>query len=474
MLLLQGPGILNLSDRSLFRQSNVRYKLDFDRTLGYPGEGPSVWIHVLFVLIAASIFYCLLHFRFATSRRWNLNTRRKLSVLRPACVFLRPSLLFLPSGWVLGGLTAASCFDGAMAMPLTAKTPGELRKAAERSTRPPLQGGRPVTAATTAARDRFWNSFVVWTEELGVDLKSLLEHPNFHLEEINGLLSHYGRELYKAGKTYNVYAETINALGVRKPGLRRLLQQAWDVGYSWVKPEPSVHHIAMPIPILLSMLATAMMWGWTRVAAIIALGFGALLRPGEITGPFRKDLMLPSDVDDTIGYALLSIREPKSRYTYARHQTAKLDSSDLLRVVMLGLKKLPDSARLWNYSPQTLRQRFKTLLVALGLPSESSLAERALDLGSLRAGGATFIIQSVEDSELCRRRGRWSSMKMMGIYVQETMALQYMRLIPTATKDKIMQLARALLPVLHRAELYDAAGIPPTSWFFLFAQGKTA
>ena len=128
------------------------------------------------------------------------------------------------------------------------------------------------------------------------------------------------------------------------------------------------------------MLSTALVWGWV------------------------KDLLVPSDVGGTISHCLLSIREPKSRFTFARHQTAKVDSFDMVRTIALGFEKIPDSQRLWPYSPQTLRTRYKPLLKALALPTESSGEIRALDLGSLRAGGATYIISPTDDPELRRRR----------------------------------------------------------------------
>jgi hypothetical protein len=95
---------------------------------------------------------------------------------------------------------------------------------------------------------------------------------------------------------------------------------------------------------------------------------------------------------------------------------------------------------------------------------------RCLDLGSLRSGGATFIITMTENSELCRRRGRWASFKMMDIYIQETMALQYMRIIPLQTRDRILQVASSFSEVLLKAKALSKARIPLSSWFLLFSR----
>ena len=331
MLRLFGPRLLHFADRAEFRQIDglafdsqgfARLRFDFDGSLGFPGEGPSG--------------ICTNIARRPKPCRWNLNTGSHLSA--PACV----CSLLLPSG-LLQRLVFWACFvflwgaSSVQAMPLFTATPGETRKAALRSLRPPLQPGRPVTEATTRLRARYWLEFEGWTRNLGIDVLFMLEHRQQHIDELNILLTKYGRLLYQLGKSYNQYAE---------------------------------------------------------------------------------------------------IREPKSRYTFARHQSAKVDSSDFAQVLELAFSGLKDGVKLWPFSAQTLRARFRSVLAALRLPTVHTFC---LDLGSLRSGGAAFIIQATEDSELCRRRGRWASMKMMDVYVQETMAIQCMKLIPPSSKQMVLQ-----------------------------------
>ena len=262
------------------------------------------------------------------------------------------------------------------------------------------------------------------------------------MDEINLVLTKYGRLLYAAGKPYTVYAETINMLTSKKPVLRRQLQEAWDLAFSWVQAEPSAHHVAMPWQALLSLLSVALMWGWTDVVGCIALGWGALLRAGEILGAKRRDLVLPRGVDETIAYALLAIHEPKTSHTGPRHQAAKLDAPDLLQVVDLAFGDKLEGSRLWEMSGQTLRLRFKELLRELQLPLEKFGDMKPLDLGSLRAGGATRHLQVTKDSEYCRRKGRWINMKTMEIYVQETTAILYLKRIPGEARSKVLAVAK--------------------------------
>ena len=57
---------------------------------------------------------------------------------------------------------------------------------------------------------------------------------------------------------------------------------------------------------------------------------------------------MPSDVDDSIDYALFSIDEPKTRFRAARHQSVKVDQPDLLKIIALGLRGLAPHERLWR------------------------------------------------------------------------------------------------------------------------------
>lgn len=294
------------------------------------------------------------------------------------------------------------------------------------------------------------------------DISHLLDHPGTYVEEINAVLCRYGRLLYEAGKTYNQYAETINSLTSMRPSLRRQMQGAWDLGYAWMRLEPSQHHIAMPAAILISMVTTSLLWGWTHFAGCIALAWGSLLRPGELFTLKRANLLFPADTGNTISYLLISLMEPKTRFTTARHQSTRLDIPDLLKLVTMP--HFP----LWPFSPQTFRNRFRSVLAALDLPTEHTRNLKCLDPGSLRAGGATWLMQTTDNGELMRRRGRWQNHRIMEVYIQEVSSLLYLQKLPKSTRDKIIEVAQFFNEVVEKAVVFLEAGIPLNAWFILF------
>jgi len=262
------------------------------QTLGFPGEGPLV-----------SILFCLLC---PLSVCWSLST---------AAVF------------------AMAMVSDAVLVPRNA---ADLTRQLRRQQMPQLPKGRPVLSSTSQNREELFRSFSDWCGAQGIPLDTLLESALMNVEEINAILSAYGKALYTAGRPYGHFAETINSLVSQKPVLRRNLQQAWDYAFAWVRAEPPTHHLACPWQALLAILSTALLWGWPRVAGVVALCFGGILRTGEVLNAYRYDLLLPQDTYGANNFALLAISEPKTRYSAARHQCSKIDAPDLLRVLSVA------------------------------------------------------------------------------------------------------------------------------------------
>eukprot|EP00435_Cladocopium_sp_Y103_P014486 s4341_g3.t1 len=384
--------------------------LDFDSTLGFPGEGPPRPVGV-----ASFLLWILLVVGCHGMRPRNKDDERRASLRQPN--FLHP--------------------------------------------------GRPVTAVTRTNRDKLLEQFKVWLLQKHVELDVLLSSAYSEPETLVSFLVAYGRELYSAGRPYNHYAETINAIAAAKPTVRRLLTAAWDLAFSWVKQEPGEHHTACPFQILLALLSTAIFWGWPAVAGVLALSWGAVCRIGEVMSALRQDLVLPADVLFSSNVVYLKVQEPKTRYKAARHQISRLDYEDLVSLVSCAFADLASGEKLWPFSGQLLRTRFRQLLAALGLPTQAQGQQRPLDLGSMRAGGATHLLMITEDSEVVRRRGRWLAHRTMDVYLQEVAATILFPHLPGNVKAKVLQLAHAFPGLLEKMKLFYSAKIPPSAWYHL-------
>ena len=466
--------------------------LGFDQTLGFPGEGPSIrsstlhglcllsallglaFLALFIILDFASCFtlrplcpfsfakqglnlfvFCLLVVSFVC---WSPTPQKRS---RCSWAVFCSFLLVLP--WHVTAVSGAATLS---------RTPGDVKRAELRK-EIKLEEGRPVLGKTKEARAKLTEDFDGWLRGRGTELSELLDPRGIDIDAVNAALEAFGRDLHRSGRPYNHYAETINAISALRPSLRRVLQGAWDLAFTWLREEPPTHHVALPWQALLCLISTAFVWNWPRVAGVIALSWGGITRIGEVFGARRKHLVLPQDLGQTIQYCLLQIQEPKTRFKAARHQVAKLDQPQLLKVIEIAFETLAPEQALWPLSPQTLRKRFQSLVEGVGLHRLPTGCKRGLDLGSLRAGGASWMLMATEDSELVRRRGRWINNKIMEIYIQEAASLQFLPQLPPEVRSAVLQGAALFPTVLQRIYWWFRCGLPEAAWRTMLLEEDT-
>jgi len=369
-------------------------------------------------------------------------------------------LAVAPERWIWVGPVGASAMEPSSA--------ADIRRAGYRDPQGILPT-RVARKATLDARTKLLNEFGTWLfESQGVLLTPLLTAKPADPEEICKHLIQYGQQMFLAGRAYGKFAETINAIATFRPALRKQLSPAWDLAFAWLADEPFQHHPALPLSILLAMLATAILWGWPYEACVLALTWTGILRIGETIMATRGDLILPSDAAPGTTFALLRIRMPKTRGRAARHQAARVDPPDIVSLLQATYADFPSEKKLWPLSATTLRKRFTCLLRELGLPSVRQDGLRPFDLGSLRPGGATHLLLATDNIDLVRRRGRWVTIKVCEIYLQEVMYVTYTEKLQKGVRDRIQTLASAFPRVLQVAISYLHAGLPPSVWNISF------
>ena len=101
----------------------------------------------------------------------------------------------------------------------------------------------------------------------------------------------------------------------RRPSLRRQVTASWDLAPNWVVDEPHEHHTALPHSIMLALVALALLWGWSREAALIAMTWVGVLRVGEVLMAKREDLTLPKDAAPGVLHAILEVKDTWSSGT---------------------------------------------------------------------------------------------------------------------------------------------------------------
>ena len=306
-----------------------------------------------------------------------------------------------------------------------------------------------------------WQDFWWWLQSgRGVSWHALFGQKPIDPEEINKHLVAYGGELHAAGKSYTKYSETISSVVGLKPLLKRQMTSAWDLAFAWLIDEPHQHHPAMPMSATLSLVCVALLWGWPVEGALIALTWSGVLKIGEVLGAYRRDLFLPSELAPGCDFMLLRVPEPKTRGRGARRQSARIDPADLVLLISSVFLRYGSDQKLWPYSAATLRRKFSQLLAAVGLQTKVVGGVRPFDLGSLRPGGATWLLNQTEDSNLVQRRGRWMSYRVMTIYLQEIAVATTLPKLSPQVRKTIQELNSVFPQVLQKAVGYLSFNIP--------------
>ena len=368
---------------------------------------------------------------------------------------------------ILVGFSLGSC------APMEPLTAAEAERANARAHHV-LQPDRTVRPQTRENRQHLLGAFQQWVLEDGrVTWEELFEAKPPDPELISDTLVRYGQDLFGAGKPYQRFSETINAVASLRPIIKRQLTRPWDLCFAWLQDEPCRHHPALPSGVLLAMLSVALMWGWKEEAAIWAMAWAGIMRIGEALNALREDLILPAEGAPGTTYILLKIRLPKTRGRGPRHQAARIDQQDLVKLIVMCFEKSQPSQKLWPWSAATLRKRFNAVQQELGLPLKRSDGERPYELASLRAGGATWLLQFTELPELVRRRGRWAAYKSMELYLQEVVVTTGLSHVSAAVREKIAIMAESFPEVLEKAIFLTICQLPPRAWYFLYTAKGT-
>ena len=352
--------------------------------------------------------------------------------------------------------------------PLAPETANEFARAEKRE-RTFLASDRVVLTQTRENRHRLLENFRVWLHsEHGVSWDEIISRKPADAEEISRWLVAYGRDLHAAGKSYSKYSETVNAVAMIRPVVKKQLTAAWDLACAWLQDEPHNHHPALPLSILISIMTLGLMWGWPVEASLFGIAWSGLLRVGELLDLTGESLILPRDSAPGINYILIKIKEPKTRGRGPRHQNARVEPKDIVELADAVFKHYAPGQKLWGQSASTLRKRFTCLLAHAGVKTVRGKEGKCYDMGSFRPGGATHLLTLTEDTALVQRRGRWASLHVMNIYLQEVAVATSLSVLEEDGRKRVELLCSVYDSVLEISIGFLQFKIPFNAWNLLF------
>ena len=320
---------------------------------------------------------------------------------------------------------------------------------AARSRDPAAIRRAPVRAETAAHRQEMVRVFCKWAEQdSSMTVEEIARHDQPLLSE---LVRGAGWWCFEQNWSLLSFKNLLLGLQEVFPWARQAIGPGWRVASRWEQLEPSTPHAPVPLQVLTASLVIAALWDWPHVLLSLFLGFYALLRPSDIVGLHRSDLSLPDEHDNPQLGLMIRLRQPKRHVGGARVQYTRVDPEYLTPLISRLIRQMGRSERVWPASGQLLGRRWRMILSRL-IPVPMSFS-----LGSLRAGGATFLFGELnEDLTRLAWRGRWRQINTLAHYVQELVASRISQAWTPAIRRRIARIASHWIAV---AEIYNCEAV---------------
>ena len=310
---------------------------------------------------------------------------------------------------------------------------------------------RQGVARTTLQRyGQMYQAANIWLLDAG--LPSLAALAGGDLAVASEVLTAYLQHMYNEGRPYSHATFTLAAIQYFHRRMWGQLRGAWAAVRTWKMAEPGELRSPIPVLVVWALMTLALSQHGVQLAALLAVTFHALLRPGEACRLTRQDIMLPGDRGWHVQVGMVVIRSPKTARVGGKVQHVILHDPMVLLMCQWAWLGWPTSEKLWSWNLVELSRWFRTSLVQLGLP-----ATRFTPAG-LRAGGATYAYLSGSSVEQLMWRGRWETLTSLKHYVQESAATLAIAQLSPDVAARLTALARSLGAVLEALTLTWSGG----------------
>jgi len=264
--------------------------------------------------------------------------------------------------------------------------------------------------------------------------------------DMTDLLVQFIDFLHDCSKPLWLASHAILAMQTWDRSLRGQLTGAWDSVLSWKMERPVHSRVPMPKSILTAVAYVAVLQGmslephnilmWLSFSVCVRVGFYALLRPKELFELTKRCLRLPTSrvvIGNFVG--VCTILDPKNRAFMGRLQARMIKDTGTLEWLLWYCAHMNESQVLWPYSDRRFSLCLYACLKFLGLDGLS------LTPASLRAGGATEMLESGVPVQNIKFAGSWASDRSLACYLQEAEAAATLL---SLTPSQVSRLEQAL------------------------------
>ena len=270
--------------------------------------------------------------------------------------------------------------------------------------------------------------------------------PPIHVESrraYDALLSEYIAQAWECGLTRGEAGNALSASVAAYPELRGKgrLPESWFLLSCWTRLEIPCRAPPLPAVAVLAISHWLCVQGEDAAAFLVAAGYDGFLRTRELLSLTWADVR----VDASGGVISLA-------HTKVGQRSAAFEASVMLDPLVPRLFQRARAARargtsenfyVFPGSEARFYELFSSALQAL------ELAEFGFRPYSLRRGGATAYYRATRNMAATIERGRWSSLRVARIYINDGVAKEVELRLTPVTESRLMNRARALKMALE-------------------------
>lgn len=262
-----------------------------------------------------------------------------------------------------------------------------------------------------------------------------------HLSHLDDNISDWLERQWERGQTLSFVSDALCGLHHFEPSTKKCIPNTWKLFRTWRKLEAPNRAPPLTLDLVYVLAHHALHHDDLIFAALLLLGFFALLRTGEILNACPEHFILGADE------GVLSLPITKTGVRHGAGETIAFDDSFALDAIreaiklreFQGLTRVP----IWQASPQAFRNRFTFYC------RKFDLLHHCFRPYSLRRGGATWTFQSTGSMERALLKGRWNSAQVAKVYIQDGLSK-----IPSMTfSSKTKEMIRRWHPYQHKCRV---------------------
>ena len=251
------------------------------------------------------------------------------------------------------------------------------------------------------------------------------------LQDLDGVVTDWIELEWTRGESVGWIADALSGLHFYMPELKGLLRQSWRMFRSWRRIEAPQRAPPMTAWIARAVVSRAIQLEDLQFGALICLGFHCLLRTGELLSLQYQDI----EFTDTCG--IVSLHSSKSGLRTGTEEAVAIRDRlvlDVLRTLFQLHYQYPGQ-KLWTGSAQSFRDNFARYIRFF------RICHLKMKPYSLRRGGATYLLQEGVSLDVILLRGRWKSLGVARLYLEDGLAQIPQLRIGAGDKSRISSFA---------------------------------